>query len=291
MSHTASPYDHQPTATVHADSVVHPFDTATAVAFDRSQWRAHTSDAYWAFTGPFGGVTAACVLNALLQEPERRGSPTAITVNFTAPLHRGSYEIRTRMIRTGRSTQHWQAEVVQDDESTPHLSALAVFADRPAGWSHLSASPPNLPSRTSLAPYAAPRAIAWTRQYEFWFAEGEPVLGNALLDPLGSSASTLWIDDEPPRPLDPLSLLARSDAFFGRVFHVRGDHIPFGTVTMTTYFFADEAELSSLTDSSTACRVDARRFHRSFQDQCGELWSHDGRLLAVTHQFAYFRAS
>jgi acyl-CoA thioesterase len=275
--------------TVLADAGIHPFDTAIAVTFDRSLWRAHTSDAYWAFIGPFGGVTGATVLNALLQEPERRGSPTAITLNFTAPLRRGPYEIRTRMIRSGRSTQHWQAEVMQAGESTPHLSALAVFADRPAGWSHLSASPPNLPPRTALAAYAAPRTIAWTRQYEFWFAEGEPAPEQGLLDPLGSSASTLWIDDKPPRALDHLNLLARSDAFFGRVFHVRGDRIPFGTVTMTTYFFADEEELSVMTDRSTACRVDARCFHRSFQDQSGELWSHDGQLLAVTHQFAYFR--
>jgi len=34
-------------------------------------------------------------------------------------------------------------------------------------------------------------------------------------------------------------------------------------------------------------RVNARRFHRSFGDQSGELWSPDGRLLATSHQVVH----
>jgi hypothetical protein len=35
---------------------------------------------------------------------------------------------------------------------------------------------------------------------------------------------------------------------------------------------------------------DAKIFHNSFGDQTGELWSPVGRLLATTHQIAYFKA-
>ena len=36
--------------------------------------------------------------------------------------------------------------------------------------------------------------------------------------------------------------------------------------------------------------ADARIFHKSYGDQAGELWSPQGRLLATTHQIAYFKA-
>jgi hypothetical protein len=36
--------------------------------------------------------------------------------------------------------------------------------------------------------------------------------------------------------------------------------------------------------------ADAKIFHKSYCDQNGELWSPQGRLLATTHQIAYFKA-
>jgi acyl-CoA thioesterase len=36
--------------------------------------------------------------------------------------------------------------------------------------------------------------------------------------------------------------------------------------------------------------ADAKIFHKSYGDQTGELWSPSGRLLATTHQIAYFKA-
>jgi Acyl-CoA thioesterase C-terminal domain len=77
-----------------------------------------------------------------------------------------------------------------------------------------------------------------------------------------------------------------SDAFFGRVFHARRALVPFGTVSLTTYFHADAADLAA-EDIAVA---DAKIFHKSYGDQNGELWSPSGRLLATTTQIAYFKA-
>jgi len=35
---------------------------------------------------------------------------------------------------------------------------------------------------------------------------------------------------------------------------------------------------------------DAKIFHKNYADQTGELWSPAGRLLATSHQIAYFTA-
>jgi hypothetical protein len=84
--------------------------------------------------------------------------------------------------------------------------------------------------------------------------------------------------------------MAMSDAFFGRIFHARGDLVPFGTVSLTTYFHADAEDLAAEDIDRVLGVVDAKIFHKSYSDQTGELWSPQGRLLATTHQMAYFKA-
>jgi hypothetical protein len=58
------------------------------------------SPAYANMVGPFGGVTAATALNAVLQHP-------ALLVNFCAALADGAFDATARPVRTNRSTQHW----------------------------------------------------------------------------------------------------------------------------------------------------------------------------------------
>ena len=105
-----------------------------------------------------------------------------------------------------------------------------------------------------------------------------------------SAFSKLWIGDRVPRKIDALSLMSMSDAFFGRVFHASGELVPFGTVSLTTYFHADAEDLAAEDISRVLAVADARIFHKSYGDQIGELWSPQGRLLATTHQIAYFKA-
>jgi acyl-CoA thioesterase len=87
-----------------------------------------------------------------------------------------------------------------------------------------------------------------------------------------------------------LSLMSMSDAFFARIFHARREMMPFGTVSLTTYFHTDVNDLAAEDISRVLAVADARIFHKSYGDQHGELWSPNGRLLATTSQIAYFKA-
>ncbi len=49
---------------------MHPLDAATALEKSGENFRGATSDAYWNFTGPFGGATAATLLHAAVDHPE-----------------------------------------------------------------------------------------------------------------------------------------------------------------------------------------------------------------------------
>ena len=63
------------------DNASHRFDVATRVTPGDSRWQGHTSEDYWAFVGPFGGCTAATMLRAIMNHPQRAGDPTAVTVD------------------------------------------------------------------------------------------------------------------------------------------------------------------------------------------------------------------
>jgi acyl-CoA thioesterase len=264
------------------------FDDATAVTAGDSCWQGRTSDDYWAFVGPFGGFTAATILRALIDHPQRAGDPLSLTVNFCAPIAQGAFDLDLRLVKANRSTQHWAVELSQGGADVATL-ATAVFAERRPSWSHQPAEFPQATPFEATLPYAKV-AASWVKQYDFRFVEGEPKTGAAPATRPASSYSKLWIGDRVPRKIDALSLMAMSDAFFARIFHAKRELVPFGTVSLTTYFHTDAAELAAEDITRVLGVADAKIFHSSYGDQNGELWSPGGRLLATTTQIAYFKA-
>ena len=168
----------------------HLFDDATRVTAGDSRWQGRTSDDYWAFIGPFGGVTAATILRALIEHPERSGDPLSVTVNFCAPIAQGAFDLDVRLVKANRSTQHWCVELTQGGDEVGAL-ATAVFAERRSSWSHQPAQfPPTTPFE-QIRPFPKIKA-SWANTYEFRFIEGDPDFrgktkdapGNRLLEML-----------------------------------------------------------------------------------------------------------
>jgi len=164
-----------------------------------------------------------------------------------------------------------------------------VFAERRPSWSHQPVPYPGATPFEQIRPY--PRIEAtWANQYDFRFVEGYPDLGDAKKETPVGAYSKLWIADRVPRKIDMLSLTSMSDAFFARIFHARREFVPFGTVSLTTYFHTDADDLAAEEISRVLAVADAKIFHKSYGDQNGELWSPSGRLLATTTQIGYFKA-
>ncbi len=266
----------------------HLFDEATAITAGDSRWQGRTSPDYWAFVGPFGGATAATILRALIDHPQRAGDPLSLTVNYCAPVAEGVFDLDVRLVKANRSSQHWCVEMTQGGGDVATL-ATAVFAERRPSWSHQQAAFPGATPFEQTLPYPK-RAMSWVKQYDFRFIEGEPKFGSASNSAPKNAYSKMWIADRVPRKIDALSLMSMSDAFFGRIFHARRELVPFGTVSLTTYFHADAADLAAEDTTRLLAVADARIFHKSYGDQNGKLWSPSGRLLATTTQIAYFKA-
>ena len=173
-----------------------------------------------------------------------------------------------RLVKANRSTQHWCVELTQGGAEVGAL-ATAVFAERRPSWSHQAAEFPTSPPFEQIRPFPRIKA-SWANQYDFRFVEGEADFSGGeksmrreARSPNAGSATDV------PRKIDMLSLMAMSDAFFGRIFHVRGELVPFGTVSLTTYFHADAADLAAEDISRVLAVADANIFHKSYGDQTG----------------------
>ncbi|WFR74270.1 thioesterase family protein [Prescottella defluvii] len=103
------------------------------------------------------------------------------------------------------------------------------------------------------------------------------------------STSTLWVRDNPPRPLDFPALTSLCDVFYPRAFLRLGRFVPAGTVSLTVYFHADATMLAAQADDAVLGTARAQRFGKGYFDQSGEIWGRDGALLATTHQLVYFK--
>ncbi|HQC97759.1 MAG TPA: thioesterase family protein [Aquabacterium sp.] len=271
----------------------HVFDTAIALAHQGGDdFAGHTSPAYWNMIGPFGGITAAIALNAVLQHPQLLGEPVAVTVNYAGPVGDGPFTARARPARTNRSTQHWWVELVQtgaDGEESVSTTATVVTAARRATWGASDAPMPAVPAPADVARSVRPGNVAaWLARYEVRTIEGDiPQVWEG--QHAESSLSRWWLRDDPPRPLDFASLTAMADVFFPRVWLKRATRVPVGTVSMTVYFHADGAQLAANGEQYLLAEARAQAFRDGFFDQTGLLWGADGRLLCSTHQVVYYK--
>lgn len=263
----------------------HNFDVATTLKPDGATLRGETSPDYANMVGPFGGVTAATLIRAVLEHPDLLGDPVSLTVNFAGPLADGPFEVVAEPRRTNRSTQHWVLELRQDGAVT--TTATAVTGLRRATWSATEVVPPEASPPDGLSRRSFPDNIAWPRNYDMRFVHGAlPEPGSAESS---DSTTTLWVRDDPPRPLDFASLTALCDVFFPRVFLRRGGYVPVGTVSMTVYFHAGAATVAEQSDRPVLATARAQRFGNGYFDQAAELWGRGGDLLATTHQIVYFK--
>lgn len=266
----------------------HPFDGAIALdVLGDGRFLARTTDLYANMVGPFGGVTAAVLMQCLLRHPARLGDPVAFTVNFASAIAEGAYEVVARPTRTNRSTQHWSITASQSGDVV--ATATAVVATRRRTWSRPEAEPPSpvVPfDRLTRSPSAG--RPPWVHRYEMrTMVGGMP--SNWDGGEAATSTSCLWVRDDPPRPLDYASLTALCDTFMPRIFIRRRTVVPIGTVTMTTYFHTDAQMLIAQGDRPLLAVARALNFRDGYFDQSAQLWDDQQRLLASTHQLVYYR--
>jgi hypothetical protein len=283
----------------------HPFDRAIALtpaasgdgagltgapaqgdAAERGRMRrlvGQTSPDYWNVAGPFGGITAATLLNAVLLQPDRLPVPLALTVSYCGAIRQGAFDIAVRCLRGGRTTQHWAVDLTQGPDREVMASALVVCVLRRDTWGAREARPPEVdpaPAQFGARPGKGP---PWLVHYREHLVRGELFRGNP------HSETVTWVADAPARALDYPALAAICDAFFPRIFLRRPTFVPVATVSLNVYFHAGHQIMAEQGATPVLAQASGQVFNEGFCDQEGRVWGLDDHLLATTHQVVWYK--
>ncbi len=270
------------------DTLSHPLDQALLLErVSEHTYQGSFPDSYANFIGPYGGIIAAKLLQAILDHPERQGDPLAVTINYASAVADGVFDVSARPTCTKRSSQHWQLELRQNG-AIP-ITGSAVFAHRRDTWSDQERLRPTVAPPSDFETLRFDGMPRWVYNYDMRIIKGNMAFADKLPQAREDSESLLWVRDHPGRALDFSSLMAISDVFFPRVFVRRPAFVPVGTMSLTTYFHATGCELAAQGDHFLLARAKGNRFNNGYFDQSGELWGENGALLATTHQVVYYK--
>lgn len=262
----------------------HTFDTAIRLErIGARRYRGATHPGYMGMVAPYGGVTAATILNAVLVDPERIGDPLTLTVNYAAAVKQGPFVVETQLVRSTRTTQHWSMQLVQGDDGAVAINAIAVFAIRRETFSHTEATAPEMAPFEQCVRTPPLERMPWFDRYDIRHARGRPLVKS------DDSVSHSWVRDDPPRPLDHAALASICDVFFPRIFMHRPTFVPIGTVSMNIYFHAGADELAAQGMQPLKAVAHGQVCDGGFFDHQGQIWGGEHTLLATTHQIVWYK--
>lgn len=226
--------------------------------------------------GAFGGLVIGALIRAIelrMADPDRR--VRTVTAELPGAVEAGTVDITVDTLRHGKNVSTLRAALSQQGEIRSH--AVAILAAprptaQPLAWNELTA--PVLPAWTGLAP--APAGAEFAQHFEYRLVEGMP-LGGGPPRVLG------WIRPrEPERDRGAAYIAAMADAWWPAVFPRLTAMRPMATIAYTL----------DIVGSLDGLDATAPLAYRAHVPVCGdgyfvetrELWSSDGRLVAINHQ-------
>ena len=247
---------------------MHPFDAdVSADRIDRG---------WYAAGGANGGFLAAMVLRAMrdqLADPSRR--PVSRTMHYVSRAEEGPVGIDVAVERAGRSLTTLSARLSQGDR----LTALAVAAfSRPRdGIDFDQFERPAAPPWDEVEPVDRQSGPPiWQR------LEARPVWGGPPFGTDETATAGGWLQLRPPRAVDELLVALFCDAWFPSLFALVEGPSAVPTIDMTFHF----RNIPDGSDAPCLVRFRSRLGAGGYLEEDGEVWSHDGRLLAHSRQLA-----
>ena len=263
-------------------TVVSAFDADTALTpvsgpHSQGRWTAHVPGTWFVESGPNGGFLAAVITRALGETTDR--PPRSLTVHYLSAPAEGEVEVRCTVQREGRATTSVSCSVVQNGETVAlGIAACAHWREDQPEWQDITM--PEFPPPGDCEPFDTghPKAPPFLRNYDFRWNGADPERRPAQV--------AGWLRPADPRPADPVSIAAITDALFPPAFLRMQERIFVPTIDLTIHFRRPAPEgphpwvLGVFTSRVAAGGV---------VEEDGELWAEDGRLLAQSRQLAILR--
>jgi acyl-CoA thioesterase len=258
-------------------------DDSLAIATAGTKWWVAAADpSYEANTGMFGGWTAALLLKAVLEHPDRQGAAAGMTVNFIERIVPGeALSLRVRRLGGGRSLAHWRCDVHRAQADALLATASIVLAHRRNTEQAIDFKMPVAPAPQDI-PLSNPPG-RFGRTTETRMIEGTPPFNRSDMGSLG------WVRESSGRQMDPIQLAYLSDVYAPRVFHISAGPRQSSTVSLSIAFLAGPEEIAAIGDDYILAEVEGTRVEQGLVGSRSRLWGPLGTLLATSEQLCWFR--
>jgi acyl-CoA thioesterase len=235
--------------------------------------------------GAFGGLVVGAMLRAIeaaVGDPAR--TPRAVTAEIYGPVGAGPADIATYVLRTGKQVTTVRAELVQDHESLAHAVAIVsgVRKGEMPRWLELAA--PAAQPWDAVAPLAMPAGDAgpfpeFATNFEYRIVEGMPFTG-----PAAPARCIGWVRAREPGTAraDAALIAALCDAWWPTALVRATQPRPMGTIAFTLEVVTDLAAIDPA--APFVYRATSPVCADGYFLETRELWTADGRLVAVNQQ-------
>lgn len=228
--------------------------------------------------GAYGGVVVAQLIRAIQLNQEGESWPLrSFTAHLCGPLLPGTVDFSVETLRRGSGLTTLAARSVQNGTVCAHgVADLGKGRAEDLGWNDLS--PPEGPSWREIEPLEMGQAFAptFTQHFVYRPIKGMPFSGD-------KAVTSGWIRARNPGPLhDAAWLAALIDAWWlsGWV-RIPGPR-PAATIAFTLHGLGDTSDVDPQIPLFFRGSSDLLRGGYAVEQR--ELWTEDGRLLAVNHQ-------
>lgn len=243
-----------------------------------ARYRANITEGWQQGRGAFGGVIVGLLVRAMLDAAGGTWPLRSVSAELVGPATVGDSEIAVTSMRRGSGTHTLGARLTQGDEL--RANAVAVMGRERApdlGWTELE--PPALRAWTDVPviPVRAPMGPTFAQHFEYRTDGPLPFSGGERAETSG------WIRPvEPAQVRDGAYLAALADAWWPAAFHRLSAPRPMSTLTFLLQLVHPADGLAP--EEPLAYRARCVSAHAGHLVEVRELWSPDGRLLAINTQ-------
>jgi len=239
--------------------------------------------------GAFGGLVVGGLVRAIQHhtaDPARL--VRSVTAELPGAVEQGTVDITVETLRAGKNVSTSRAALSQGGEIRSHAVAILGASrggdEPPVAWNELrrpeapawaAVAPSNIDSRTGPWPEFA-------QHFEYRIVDGLPMAG-------GTPRALGWIRSrDPGTPRDAAYLAAMIDAWWPAAFVRFTTMRPMATIAFTLDIVAGLTGIDP--GAPLLYRATAPVCSDGYCLETRELWSEDGRLIAINHQtFAVIR--
>ncbi len=227
--------------------------------------------------GAFGGLVVAALVRAAEADATEGRTLRSITAELCGPVQPGPALVRTEVLRAGNGISTIAVRLLQDDEVQAH-AVIVLGKARAADCDITLLTPPQQTPwcDVPLMPVAPPMGPHFGRYFEFRSTGAVPFSGKV------STQTSGWIRPKFAHLRDAAWVAACADAWWPVLFTQVQEPRPMATIAFSLQLLCDPATLDPEAPLQHVARTAA--VADGYAVEYRELWSADGRLVALNEQ-------